>query len=142
MRLDAFPVTAGGKVDRRALPAPEGDALATRGYEAPEGETEQALADIWAEVLRVERVGRDSGFFALGGHSLLLLRLQARIRERMGRQVSVVDLFRFPTVGTLAAHLSRHKEVEKTEEKDDDGALSRLQQGRSRLVRRREKMRP
>src|SRR5699024_4822813 len=67
VRLDALPLTSSGKVDRKALPAPEGDAFVTRGYEAPVGETEQALAEVWSELLRVERVGRRDHFFELGG---------------------------------------------------------------------------
>jgi hypothetical protein len=102
--LDRLPLTPSGKLDRRALPAPD-LAPAEESYVAPRAGVEEALAEIWADVLRVERVGRDHGFFQLGGHSLLLLRLQARIREQMGRQVSVVDLFRFPTVASLAEHL-------------------------------------
>ena len=65
-----MPLTPNGKVDRRALPAPEGEAYATPGYEAPVGAVEVALAALWAEVLGVERVGRGDDFFALGGHSL------------------------------------------------------------------------
>jgi acyl-coenzyme A synthetase/AMP-(fatty) acid ligase len=71
VRLERLPLTANGKVDRRALPLPEGDAYAVRGYEAPVGEMERAVAAIWAEVLKVERVGRQDNFFALGGHSML-----------------------------------------------------------------------
>ncbi|MDB4951421.1 MAG: sypB, partial [Gemmatimonadetes bacterium] len=75
VRLEALPLTPNGKIDRKALPAPEGDAFAARAYEAPAGETEQALADIWAEVLGVERVGRRDHFFELGGHSLLAVQV-------------------------------------------------------------------
>ncbi|HEY0016868.1 MAG TPA: non-ribosomal peptide synthetase [Longimicrobium sp.] len=102
--LDRLPLTPSGKLDRRALPAPE-LARVEDLYVAPRTPVEAQMAEIWAEVLRVERVGRDHGFFQLGGHSLLLLKLQARIRERMGVQVPVVDLFRFPTVATLSEHL-------------------------------------
>ncbi|MDN7728338.1 non-ribosomal peptide synthetase, partial [Burkholderia gladioli] len=69
--LDALPLTPNGKVDRRALPEPDDDAFAQAQYEAPQGETEQTIAALWAELLGVERVGRHDNFFALGGHSLL-----------------------------------------------------------------------
>jgi aryl carrier-like protein len=104
VRLDRLPLTPSGKLDRRALPAPD-FAPAEDEYVAPRTPLEAELAGLWAEVLGVERVGREHGFFQLGGHSLLMLRLQARIRERMGRQVPVVDLFRHPTVAALAGYL-------------------------------------
>ncbi|MCG1019858.1 non-ribosomal peptide synthetase, partial [Mycetohabitans sp. B4] len=75
VRLDALPLTANGKLDRRALPEPDAGALAHQAYEAPQGELETTLAQIWAELLEVERVGRHDSFFALGGHSLLAVRL-------------------------------------------------------------------
>ena len=73
-----LPLTPNGKLDRKALPAPEGDAYAVRGYEAPVGEIETAVAEIWAEVLKVEHVGRHDNFFDLGGHSLLAVRVVSR----------------------------------------------------------------
>ncbi|HVG44859.1 MAG TPA: amino acid adenylation domain-containing protein, partial [Longimicrobium sp.] len=81
VRLEALPLTPNGKVDRKALPAPEGDAFARRGYEAPVSETEQALAEIWSELLSVERTGRWDHFFELGGHSLLAVRVISRVRQ-------------------------------------------------------------
>ncbi|MCI0998344.1 AMP-binding enzyme, partial [Pseudomonas corrugata] len=71
VRLDAMPLTPNGKLDRKALPAPEHDALITRGYEAPRGETETVLAQIWQDLLGLQQVGRHDHFFELGGHSLL-----------------------------------------------------------------------
>ena len=71
VRLEAFPLTANGKLDRKALPAPEGEAYAMRGYEPPLGEIETRLAAIWSTVLRLDQVGRHDNFFSLGGHSLL-----------------------------------------------------------------------
>src|SRR5262249_20258556 len=66
VRLERMPLTANGKVDRKALPAPDAEAYVSRGYEAPQGEAETLLAEIWAEVLKVERVGRRDNFFELG----------------------------------------------------------------------------
>ncbi|HEX8319613.1 MAG TPA: condensation domain-containing protein, partial [Longimicrobium sp.] len=102
VRLDALPLTPNGKLDRKALPAPEGGAYATRGYEAPVGETEVALAEIWAEVLGVERVGRWAGFFELGGHSLLAVRVVSRVRQLLDVEVPLGELFRSPVLADLA----------------------------------------
>ncbi|HEX6913206.1 MAG TPA: amino acid adenylation domain-containing protein, partial [Longimicrobium sp.] len=104
VRLDALPLTPNGKLDRRALPAPEGDAYARQGYEPPVGETETALAEVWAEVLGVERVGRSDNFFELGGHSLLVIHLIDRMRQR-GLHAEVRALFVAPTLAALAAAL-------------------------------------
>ncbi|HEX6373941.1 MAG TPA: amino acid adenylation domain-containing protein, partial [Longimicrobium sp.] len=112
VRLDHLPLTPNGKVDRKALPAPEGDAFARRGYEAPVGEVEQALAEIWVEVLRVDRVGRHDGFFELGGHSLLAVTLIARMR-RQGLHADVRALFSTPTLAALAAAVGgEHADVQ------------------------------
>ncbi|HVG45387.1 MAG TPA: amino acid adenylation domain-containing protein, partial [Longimicrobium sp.] len=99
--LDALPLTANGKLDRKALPAPEGDAYARRSYEAPLGEVEAALAGIWAEVLGVERVGRWDHFFELGGHSLLAIKLIGGMR-RAGLHTDVRALFTTPVLADLA----------------------------------------
>ena len=74
----ALPLTPNGKLDRKALPAPDGDAYASAGYEAPQGEIETTLAAIWAELLKLERVGRHDNFFELGGHSLLAVQVMTR----------------------------------------------------------------
>ncbi|HEX8243591.1 MAG TPA: amino acid adenylation domain-containing protein, partial [Longimicrobium sp.] len=106
VHLEALPLTGSGKLDRNALPAPEGDAYARRGYEAPQGETEQALAEIWSELLGVERVGRRDNFFELGGHSLLIVKLIARMGRR-DLHVEVGTLFTRPTIVELAQAVSR-----------------------------------
>jgi aryl carrier-like protein len=100
--LEALPLTANGKLDRKALPAPEMDAYAAGGYEAPVGEIETTLAEIWADALKLERVGRHDNFFELGGHSLLAIRLIERMR-RAGLHADVRALFTTATVAALAA---------------------------------------
>ncbi|SFG85800.1 amino acid adenylation domain-containing protein [Pseudomonas syringae] len=102
--LARFPLTPNGKLDRRALPAPEDDAYASRGYEAPVGEIEHALAEIWQALLgRLERVGRHDHFFELGGHSLLAVQLVSCLRQRFEVEVALGDLFMHPTICELAA---------------------------------------
>jgi acyl carrier protein len=98
VRLEALPLTPNGKLDRGA-PRPGGDAYARRGYEAPVGEMEQALAEIWSELLGVERVGRWDHFFELGGHSLLAVRVISRVRQVLGVEVELGELFRGPRAG-------------------------------------------
>ncbi|HEX8432707.1 MAG TPA: AMP-binding protein, partial [Longimicrobium sp.] len=98
--MDALPLTPNGKVDRRALP--DAEVVAGAEYVAPRTPLEEAVAEIWAEVLGVERVGMDDNFFELGGHSLLGVRLLARIRERFGHELPLLELFRSPTAGELA----------------------------------------
>jgi amino acid adenylation domain-containing protein len=106
VRLERLPLTPNGKVDRKELPAPEGDAYGAHGYEEPVGETERALAEIWAELLKLERVGRHDNFFELGGNSLLVLRFIARMR-RAGWRVDPHTLFTMPVLAELAAAVDR-----------------------------------
>jgi thioesterase domain-containing protein len=86
------------------LPGPEDGAYARREYEEPQGETEEQLAEIWKELLRVERVGRQDNFFELGGHSLLAVTF-ANILDQMGIRILVNDLFKYPTVRSLAGQI-------------------------------------
>jgi amino acid adenylation domain-containing protein len=104
--LEAFPLTASGKIDRKALPAP---VFAATSFRAPQTQTEQIVADVFAEVLGVDRVGLDDDFFALGGDSLIATRVSARLQLALGREVPVRYLFDASTVGDLAEYLHRHR---------------------------------
>jgi aryl carrier-like protein len=106
--LERLPLTQNGKIDRRALPAPDAAAAGPAArYVAPRGELERAIAGLWQELLHVERVGIHDNFFDLGGHSLLMVSVRDRLRERLGHDCSLVDLFRHGTVAGLAAFLAR-----------------------------------
>ena len=99
--LDALPLTANGKIDRKALPAPDGRAYAGH-YEAPVGEIETTLAEIWAAVLQLDKVGRHDSFFELGGHSLVAVQAISLMQERTGVALPLLMLYKSPTVATLA----------------------------------------
>jgi acyl carrier protein len=103
--LDAFPLTPNGKLDRKALPAPDAAAYAARGYEAPLGAIETALAQIWCDVLKLERVGRHDHFFELGGHSLMAMQVVSRVRHKLMVELALRELFAAPTVSRLAARI-------------------------------------
>ncbi len=100
--LERMPLTPNGKLDRRGLPPPELDAYWSRQYEAPQGEVEQILAEIWRELLGVPRVGRQDNFFELGGHSLHAMKLNAKITDRLMTGIAASAVFKHPTVREIA----------------------------------------
>ncbi|MGY4306193.1 amino acid adenylation domain-containing protein [Bradyrhizobium sp. USDA 4369] len=102
VHLDRLPLTPNGKLDRKALPAPEGAAFAAQAYEPPQGETEEAIARIWSELLGVERIGRHDNFFALGGHSLLAVMLVARLRRSLDVELALSEIFLNDGISQLA----------------------------------------
>jgi amino acid adenylation domain-containing protein len=106
--LDAIPLTQNAKVDRAALPVPDGHRPGQGGaFGPPRTKLERAVARVWREVLKLDRVGVDDNFFDLGGHSLLLAQVNARLREDLGCDLPVVDMFRYPTVRALASFLGQ-----------------------------------
>ncbi|WP_152979043.1 phosphopantetheine-binding protein, partial [Pseudomonas corrugata] len=107
VHLDALPLTANGKLDRRALPEPGQDALASKAYEAPLGDTEIAIADIWKGLLHLDQVGRHDGFLELGGHSLLTVQLQARLHQDLGAEIDLRTLFAQTSLSELAQHVEQ-----------------------------------
>jgi acyl carrier protein len=106
VELEALPLTPNGKLDRKALPAPE-YASAEERYVAPRTPAEEVLAEIWAEVLRLERVGVHDNFFDLGGHSLLIMRLLARIQATFDLELSIRTVFSMPTLEAMAGEIER-----------------------------------
>ncbi|WP_261888098.1 non-ribosomal peptide synthetase [Vibrio rhizosphaerae] len=109
--IDAMPLTPNGKVNRKALPAPDIDSVVRHEYQAPVGDAEEKLAAIWSELLGVEQVGRADNFFELGGHSLLAVRMVSRVREQLGRELSLVTLFSHATLQEMAALLDNAARV-------------------------------
>ena len=110
--LPALPLTPSGKVDRAALPAPDlGRPEPATPFVAPRDELERLVAALWRELLGVDQVGAHDNFFELGGHSLLMSELKARLAADLQREVSMVELFQYPTVSSLAGYLSQPAEA-------------------------------
>ena len=131
--LDALPLTPIGKLDRDALPAPETlrpklDIVFTQ----PRTEVEREVAAVWQAILGVERVGADDNFFDLGAHSLMMVRAHARLAQTYGKDLPLVSLFRYPTVRSLAQHLSERKQ-EPVKAILDEQKTAKLSQGVNRL---------
>jgi amino acid adenylation domain-containing protein len=108
VKLERLPLTPNGKIDRKALPSPSADRPQLKAtYVAPRSELEQNLASVWQRALRLETVGRDDTFFDLGGHSLLMAQVRNTLSQELSIDVSIVDLFKYPTIGTLAEFLAK-----------------------------------
>jgi hypothetical protein len=108
--LEALPLTPNGKVDRRALPAPEAPRRDSARFVPPRTPAETTIAGFWSEALGMEVVGAEDNFFEIGGHSLLLAKVHARVRGAFPREVTMVEMFRHPTVRALAAFLDANDE--------------------------------
>ncbi len=122
LALPSLPLTPNGKVDRKALPLPGGGRPELgREYVAPEGDVQEGLAAIWAQVLRVERVGALDNFFELGGHSLMATQVLSRVQEAFGVELPLRAVFNSPTVVGLADAI-----VEKGLERADEELLAKL----------------
>lgn len=107
MVMDSFPMTPNGKVDRKALPIPDKfRPQLTTEYSAPATEIEKTVRAIWQEVLKLDRLGADDNFFDLGGHSLLLAQVRSKIGQTLHKEVSMMELFEYPTIRTLSKFLA------------------------------------
>ncbi len=133
--LDSLPLTPNGKLDRKALPSPDmtRPSLAA-GYLAPASEIERQIAQVWQEALQLEKVGVKDNFFELGGHSLLLAQVHSRLVEMLKRELSIVALFKYPTIVALAAHLGGSGQ-------EPTAAASHRQRGQERREAIKERMR-
>jgi amino acid adenylation domain-containing protein len=133
MFLDALPLTPNGKVDRKGLPAPKSARPAgPTMLVAPRNATEQVLATIWQAALKLEQVGVHDNFFDLGGHSLLMAKVHSQVQEQFGRNISLVELFRRPTISALASYLSG----DSSEQRALQESQERAQKQRSALQQR------
>jgi acyl-CoA synthetase (AMP-forming)/AMP-acid ligase II/short-subunit dehydrogenase involved in D-alanine esterification of teichoic acids/acyl carrier protein len=140
--LPALPRTPDGQIDRQALPAPSGARqVREAGYVAPQSELERTIAVIWQDVLRVEKVGVNDNFFELGGQSLLMAQVQGKLRQQLNRDLSMVEMFRYPTVGALAKYLGVAQAPPVTESgpEQDRGQKQRAAISRQRQLAKRKR---
>ena len=130
-----MPLTSNGKVDRRALPAPDQTRpeLVT-SYVAPSTEPERTIAGIWQRLLNIDQVGIHDNFFELGGHSLMVVAVHNQLQSAFSISFPVAMTFQYPTVSSLATYLTR----EKTDNTQSNGLRDRAQLQREALARQRE----
>lgn len=139
--LGSFPLTPNAKIDRKALPAPDKQPQrSAAAYVAPAEGIQREIAETFRRILGVERVGLSDSFFALGGHSLLAVQAHQELKSRVAPELTVTDLFRFPTVAALAAHLQdRGKADERLSKVADRAAMRRAALGDRRAALMRER---
>ncbi len=123
IQLEKLPLTANGKVDKKALPEPDGNITTGTEYVAPESEIEEKLVSIWSEVLGIEKIGIDDNFFELGGHSLKAINLVAKINKELNVSVPLKEMFKTPTIKGLANYIKGTKQsiysrIEPVEERE------------------------
>jgi len=124
--LEAMPLTANGKIDRKALPAPKSlEPLPEVAYHAPETSLQRQIADLWKETLGVEYVSIHDNFFDLGAHSLLVAEVHGKLSELLGREIPLVTMFRYPTIRSLASHLRQPSTEGSALKASADRALAR-----------------
>jgi len=131
------PLLPNGKVNRRVLPAPEPQRQSDEPFVAPVTESERIIADVWKDLLNLQAVGVHDNFFDLGGHSLLVIQLHSRLSKKLGGTLTVLDLFVYPTIHTLAAHVADVRVDESHVDLDvarDRGARQRDANRRRRLA--------
>ncbi|WP_420630860.1 MupA/Atu3671 family FMN-dependent luciferase-like monooxygenase [Candidatus Leptofilum sp.] len=131
--MSSFPLTPNKKTDRKALPAPDQVLVEPQtAYVAPTNDLEQKIAEIWQQLLNVPQVGLNDNFFDLGGHSLLTVQAHRQLKEVVDKEISITDMFRFPTIRSLADYLN--------EDNGSNGTQKAVEQSVDRAASRREKM--
>ena len=138
MMLDALPLTANGKVNRRALPVPDEQQTETAtAYEPPQSDVEQTLATIVQDVLQVDGIGIHHNFFDLGGNSVHVVQILNRLRDTFKREIPITEIFRHPTISMLAGYLNQTESETTTFRRGDARADAR----KERLTRRKSRRR-
>jgi amino acid adenylation domain-containing protein len=127
--LDALPLTPNGKIDRNALPKPSAvENESGTAPEPPRNNLERVIAEAWKDALGVDRVGLDENFFDLGAHSLMVAEVHIQLQQLIGRELSLVDLFQFPTVTALAKHLNGEAAAPRVSSRAERRLAARRQQ--------------
>ncbi len=137
--LDEWPRTPSGKIDLQALSSPpETPSQSKAALTPPQNELEQLIAGLWREVLYVEEIGRDDNFFDLGGHSLLLMKVNLKLKQHSGKEISLVEMFKYPTISTLAEFLSGEQNGDSPEslQKSQKRAANRRETSQQQRARR------
>jgi natural product biosynthesis luciferase-like monooxygenase protein len=122
--LDRLPLTPNGKLDRHALPVPALSSMSAPAFVAPETQTEQALAVLWQDTLRIDQIGANDNFFESGGHSLLAMEIARRIRDRFGIEMPLQNVLQRPHLRELAAHIDELSSVAAAEAELTTGNLA------------------
>jgi acyl carrier protein len=131
--MEKLPLSANGKVDRKALPPPLSVRPHTeRAFVPASTETERIIAQIWREALKIDRVGIIDNFFDIGGHSLLMVQVHLLLREKFQSEISIIDLFKYPTISALAEFIEKG-EQEQLATEGVSAQSERLKQGKNRL---------
>jgi acyl carrier protein len=132
--LEALPLTPNGKVDRKALPAP--DSLRPQleaTYVKPKTDLEKTIATVWQKVLKLETVGIHDNFFDLGGHSLLIVQVHSELCQLLKADFSMLELFRYPTISSLASFLNSTNTNELSSSQQTDTRTKQLKEGKTRI---------
>ena len=135
VELEVLPLTPNGKIDRKALPAPFQGA-SRPAMELPRNDLERALSELWCELLQLDSVGVNENFFELGGHSLLLGAMQRRLADRFGCEISIIELFKFPTIDSLTRLISQREDVAQTAATPSN----RVREGREAMQQMRQRL--
>lgn len=121
--LEAMPLNANGKIDRKQLPSPDGNILRDeQDFVAPSSPTETKIAHVWSQVLGLDRVAIHDNFFDIGGNSLLVIQVHTKLQESLGQDISIVNLFRYPTINVLTQFLNQEQDEQQAVEKSRDRA--------------------
>ena len=141
--MDVLPLTPNGKIDRKAFPEPEEFRASSEAtYVKPRTEIENLVAEIWQDVLQMEKVGINDNFFDLGGHSLTMVKVHSELCEKLNRDISIVEMFKYPSIRTLARFLNEEQDKKPVFEEKEQRAKSQreaLNKQRQRMMNRRKK---